>query len=179
MNNARDFYLHTNVGVYPDLVDLDFRLNWKNEYKCLEKLKWSQPDPSFFKGHMCNFGPFVSLHTTTRQDIPSRQNQILFQMDYTYIQSPLITESPSPFLLILANRTPLAAAFCSPFGGGRYKSCRMNKNYIWDRHTHIWDRARWSSKVKPCGAIYVYRLDLKVWFHRKQSTNEFEFPAFF
>ena len=43
------------------------------------------------------------------------------------------------YFLWLANR-PSTAAFCSPFGGGRYKNCRMNKSYIWDRHTHIWDR---------------------------------------
>ena len=38
-------------------------------------------------------------------------------------------------LILLAIRLP-PAAFCSLFGGGRYKSCRMNKNYKWDRHTH-------------------------------------------
>ena len=49
---------------------------------------------------------------------------------------------------ILANRPP-SAAFSSPFGGGRYKSCRTVKNALGqtdthmgrtDRQTHIWDR---------------------------------------
>ena len=40
----------------------------------------------------------------------------------TYFKQHLI-------LLELAKRPP-SAAFCSPFGGGRYK------NDIWDRHTH-------------------------------------------
>ena len=41
----------------------------------------------------------------------------------TYFKQHLI-------LLELAKRPP-SAAFCSPFGGGRYK------NDIWDRHTHM------------------------------------------
>ena len=55
---------------------------------------------------------------------------------------------------LLANRPP-PAAFCSPFGGGRYKSCRIHKNALGQTHikdrrtcgtdahvgqTHMWDR---------------------------------------
>ena len=71
---------------------------------------------------------------------------------------------------ILAERLP-SATFCSPFGGGRYKSCRITKN-AWDRHTygtdthlgqtdthmgqtdthmgqtHIWDRHTYEEKVE-------------------------------
>ena len=56
------------------------------------------------------------------------------------IQSTLVIVYVSTYVSIILAKGPPLAAFCSPFGGGRYKSCRMNKNYTWDTHTHIWDR---------------------------------------
>ena len=64
------------------------------------------------------------------------------------IQKKISPKNPETFFL-LANRPP-PAAFCSPFGNGRYKSCKMvNKNrhtYGTDRQTHIWDRHTWPMK---------------------------------
>ena len=122
-----------------ELPDHLLGIIWKGKYKG-QKQKW-----------------FLMRFLGSDEEINIKTNKPEF-LEWKWIDLDQIRIKPfgQTFcpLLILANRPP-PAAFCSPFGGGRYKSCRIHKNALGQTHikdrrtcgtdahvgqTHMWDR---------------------------------------
>ena len=77
------------------------------------------------------------------------------------------------FTIVLANRPP-PAAFCSLFGGGGYKNCRMNQNDTWDRHTHMGQTHTHMGQTHThMGQTHIDQINAKTFLFEYQSRPKY------